>query len=298
MGKILNYGSINIDEFFAVPHICRSGETMSSTDYFVRAGGKGANQSVALAKAHGNVYHAGKVGKDAVWNNGRAFIQLSAETNDNCIVLFPGTNGTYTVEQAAKVLESFGPGDWIVQQNEISHGGEIMQLAIEKGLSVFFNPAPLTKGILNQFPFDKVAILVVNETEGDDLYNELGGQKKVTGLDLATELLNHFSGMKGIILTLGGQGLVAKFRHDGAERDFHVPSRKVAVKDTTGAGDTFVGYFLSSFVREEKNMDYFARVQYALEEATFAASIAVSRPGAMISVPTLEEVREQQAKDH
>ena len=128
-----------------------------------------------------------------------------------------------------------------MQQNEISHGGEIMKLAAEKGLNVFFNPAPLTKGILQDFPFDKVTILVVNEHEAQALYEELGGSKKdVIGLDLATELLQNFDKMQGIVITLGGEGVVAKFRQNNKIQDFKVPSRKVSVKDTTGAGDTFV----------------------------------------------------------
>lgn len=175
-----------------------------------------------------------------VQRNGRAFIQVSGETGDNCIVLYPGTNATNTVEEASKVLESFSPGDWIVQQNEISNGGEIMKLALEKGLSVLFNPAPLTKGILKEFPFDKVTILVVNELEAKSLYEEFGGEKKVIGLDLAEELLKEFSSMQGIIITLGGEGVVAKFKKGDQIKDFKVPSRKVDVKDTTGAGDTFV----------------------------------------------------------
>lgn len=137
-------------------------------------------------------------------------------------------------------MESFGPGDWIVQQNEISQGGKIMRLAAAKGLSILFNPAPLKKGILDEFPFDKVTILIVNEHEAQSLYEELGGQKQVVGLDLATELLTQFDNMQGIIVTLGGEGVVAKFRKEGEISDFKVASRKVAVKDTTGAGDTFV----------------------------------------------------------
>lgn len=115
-----------------------------------------------------------------------------------------------------------------------------MRLAVEKGLSVCFNPAPLTKGILKEFPFDKVTILVVNEHEAKSLYEELGGEKSVVGLDLAAELLGNFDSMRGIVITLGGEGVVAKFRADGKIKDFKVASRKVAVKDTTGAGDTFV----------------------------------------------------------
>ncbi|KAI8880740.1 Ribokinase-like protein [Backusella circina FSU 941] len=221
--------------------ITSSETTLSSTQYFVRAGGKGANQSVAIAKAGGRVYHAGNFGGDALWKNGRAFIQVSGETGDNCIVLYPGTNGTNTLDEAEVVLESFQSGDWIVQQNEINFGGEIMNLAARKGLSVLFNPAPLTKGILDAFPFDDVSILVVNEHEAKALYTELGGEKHTNSeKDLATELLNKFKKMQGIIITLGGEGVIAKFRHDDNLQDFKVDSRKVNVKDTTGAGDTFV----------------------------------------------------------
>lgn len=155
-------------------------------------------------------------------------------------MLYPGTNGNYTVEEAENVLNFFGPGDWIVQQNEISHGGDIMRLAIEKGLNVCFNPAPLTKGILKEFPFDKIDILVVNEHEAKALYEELGGKKDVVGLDLAEKLLKNYNSMQGIVITLGGEGVVAKFSQNGKTRDYKVASRKVDVKDTTAAGDTFV----------------------------------------------------------
>ncbi|KAG2217200.1 hypothetical protein INT45_005409 [Circinella minor] len=334
-GKILNYGSFNIDQTFTVPHIVKTGETLSATNFNARPGGKdslskylilfqliiayytsklsGANQSVAMAKGGGAVYHAGVLGNDAHWmkdfmvengvdmsftkiseteGNGRAFIQVSSETGDNCIVLYPGTNAKYTPEDASKVLESFGPEDWIVMQNEISCGGEIMNLAAEKGLSVLFNPAPMTPGIVNEFPMDKVAILIVNEHEAEDLYRDLGGQSKGKGgLDLAAELLKRFPNMQGVVVTLGGDGVIGKFRQEGDRiRDFIIPCRKVDVKDTTGAGDTFVGYFLASFVRS-KNEDYFTRIQYALEEANVAASIAVQRLGSMNSVPTLDEVK-------
>ncbi|KAL0081070.1 Ribokinase-like protein [Phycomyces blakesleeanus] len=269
VGKILNYGSINIDEFFTVPHICKSGETLSSSSYTMRAGGKGANQSAALAKAGGKIYHAGKIGKDALWvrdymseqgidmsltklaedeNNGRALIQVSQETGDNAIMLFPGTNGTYDPKEFDGLLSQFGPGDWIVQQNEISKGGEMMRLAADKGLSVLFNPAPLTRGILDSFPFDKVSVLVVNEHEAEDLCREFGGNVSLsssTGLEIAGELFNRFKTMQGVVVTLGGEGVVGKFRDQGEIRDFEVPSRKVPVKDTTGAGDTFVVTYIN-----------------------------------------------------
>ncbi|RCH87904.1 hypothetical protein CU097_005504 [Rhizopus azygosporus] len=312
MSRILNYGSVNIDEFFSVPHICQPGETLSSTEYIVRAGGKGANQSIACAKAGARVYHAGKFGHDAAWvrdymqkngidvtfaelkeneRNGRAFIQVSADTGDNCIVLYPGTNATYTAGEAEKVIDHFGPQDWIVMQNEISEGGEIMKRAANRGLSILFNPAPMTKGILEVFPFENISILVVNEHEARSLYEELGGKEKVAGLNLAERLLSEFKVMQGVIITLGGEGVVAKFRKDNEEKDFKVAGCKVDVKDTTGAGDTFVGFFLAAFIRYEKEA-YFDRVQMALKEANVASSLAVQKEGSMASVPTLKEVLE------
>ena len=112
----------------------------------------------------------------------------------------------------------------------------------KKGLSVLFNPAPMTPGIVNEFPMDKVAILIVNEHEAEDLYRDLGGQSKGKGgLDLAAELLKRFPNMQGVVVTLGGDGVIGKFRQEEDRiRDFIIPCRKVDVKDTTGAGDTFV----------------------------------------------------------
>jgi hypothetical protein len=94
---------------------------------------------------------------------------------------------------------------------------------------------------MDEFPFDKITILVVNEHEAADLYRELGGtESDLEGLGLATALFKHFDSMQGLVVTLGGDGVVAKFRHNGKLRDFKVPSIKVNVKDTTAAGDTFV----------------------------------------------------------
>ncbi|KAI8881042.1 Ribokinase-like protein [Backusella circina FSU 941] len=296
-----------------------SGETLSSTQYSTSPGGKGANQSVAIAKAGGKVYFAGSFGKDGSWikgymsdrgvdmtysrvkeneTNGRALIQVSGETGDNCIVLYAGTNGTHTLEEAESVLEHFEPGDWIIQQNEINLGGEIMKMAAKQGLKVCFNPAPMTKGILDSFPFEDVSILVVNEHEAKSLYEEMNcSNKEHSELDLLDLLFDKFNQMQGIVITLGGEGLIAKFRNNtGDDQVFQIPGRKVAVKDTTAAGDTFVGYFLAALTREEEK-DYFERVKMALHEANFASAISVQREGSMVSVPTLDEVHEAMKRE-
>jgi len=70
---------------------------------------------------------------------GRAIIQLSQESHDNSIVLFPGTNHTVTLEEAHHVLAHFGEGDWIVMQNEMSCGGEIMRAAKERGKEIILD---------------------------------------------------------------------------------------------------------------------------------------------------------------
>ncbi|KAG0239305.1 hypothetical protein BGW41_007790 [Actinomortierella wolfii] len=327
MGKVLVYGSINIDDFYVVPHIVRSGETISSVSHNVSAGGKGANQSVALGRAGANVFHAGKIGADGVWvkelmahagvdttfikvssreSTGRAIIQLSQENRDNSIVLFPGTNHTVTMEEAHEVLSHFGPGDWIVMQNEINCGGEIMRAAKEKGLTVCFNPSPMTPDLPDKFPLHLVDYLLINEIEAQGLYAYLASNRKegealpsashVTPQECFPVLEKAYGNISGIVITLGGDGLVARFRIHEEDRDLQefrlevVPGKVV---NTTGAGDTWTGYFVANLVRNHEAGRRFSSEQIldALQEASHAASLAVGKEGAMDSIPVLEEVQ-------
>ena len=151
--KILNFGSLNIDYVYVMDHIVREGETASSLDYQVFEGGKGLNQSVALAKAGGEVYHAGRIGKEGIFlkdalercgvdcrylsvddgANGHAIIQRSVE-GENCIILYPGANHKITCEDMDQVLDQFAAGDILVCQNEISEMEYLIDKAYEKGL--------------------------------------------------------------------------------------------------------------------------------------------------------------------
>ncbi|KAF9970308.1 hypothetical protein BGZ73_007006 [Actinomortierella ambigua] len=338
--KVLVYGSINIDDFYVVPHIVRSGETLSSTSHNVSAGGKGANQSVALGRAGANVFHAGKIGGDGVWikelmeqagvdttyvkvstheASGRAIIQLSEENRDNAIVLFPGTNNTVTLEEARHVLRDFGPGDWIVMQNEISAGGDIMRAAKEKGLTVCFNPSPMTPDLPKQFPLHLVDYLLINEIEAQGLYAYLKSSHKegeslssashITPRECFPVLEKAYGEISGIVITLGGDGLVARFRmNEGDDKlqEFRldvVPTRQVV--NTTGAGDTWTGYFVANLVRNQEIGRRFSaeQIREALLEASHAASLAVSKEGAMDSIPLLKHVQHaredhQSCEDH
>ncbi|KAG0374850.1 hypothetical protein BGX24_009847 [Mortierella sp. AD032] len=324
--KVLVYGSINIDDFYVVPHIVRSGETISSSSYTVSAGGKGANQSVALGRAGANVFHAGKIGKDGEWvrkimedagvdttyihvaekeATGRAIIQLSEESHDNSIVLFPGTNNTVVIEEARNVLSNFGPGDWIVMQNEISSGGEIMRAAKERGMTICFNPSPMTAELPKQYPLHLVDYLLINEIEAQGLYSYLTAPKSdadsftssshITASESFPVLEKAYEQISGIIITLGGDGLVARFRineEDVNMKEFRMGIVKGNVVNTTGAGDTFSGYFVANLVRnQELNKRFNAeQLQAALVEASHAASLAVGKEGAMDSIPVKDDV--------
>ncbi|KAF9316384.1 hypothetical protein BG003_002020 [Podila horticola] len=326
--KVLVYGSINIDDFYVVPHIVRSGETISSSSYTVSAGGKGANQSVALGRAGANVYHAGKIGKDGEWvrkimqdsgvdtsyikisekeATGRAIIQLSQESHDNSIVLFPGTNHTVTLEEARHVLSHFGEGDWLVMQNEISSGGEIMRAAKERGLTICFNPSPFTNELPKEYPLHLVDYLLINEIEAQGLYSYLTTPKSdsdsvsssshITASESFPVLEKAYGEISGIIITLGGDGLVARFRineEDVQMKEFRMGIVKGHVVNTTGAGDTFAGYFVANLVRNQQLNQRFSpeQLRAALEEASHAASLAVSKEGAMDSIPVKGDVDE------
>ncbi|KAF9199707.1 hypothetical protein BGZ49_010134 [Haplosporangium sp. Z 27] len=317
------------NDFYVVPHIVRSGETIPSSSYTVSAGGKGANQSVALGRAGANVYHAGKIGKDGEWvrsimekagvdtsyikvsekeATGRAIIQLSKESRDNAIVLFPGTNSKVTLEEAQHVLKDFGPGDWLVMQNEISSGGKIMQAAKEKGLTICFNPSPMTAELPEEYPLHLVDYLIINEIEAQELYAYLTSAENYTESKSVPKSSSHvtasesfpvlekaYGEISGIIITLGGDGLVARFRikeEDEKLKEFRMGIVKNEIVNTTGAGDTFTGYFVANLVRNQVMYSRFTEEQLkdALHEASHAASLAVTKEGAMDSIPIKDDV--------
>jgi ribokinase len=289
--KILNYGSLNIDHVYRVPHIVRPGETLSSGDLKLFAGGKGANQSVAIAKTGVEVWHAGKVGGDAQWlldilkdagvhtdlvrvwdgPTGHAIIQV-AESGENSIVLFGGGNQHIEVGEIEATMESFGTGDVLVLQNEINNVPEIMKAAAKKGMKIYLNPAPFSEEVLS-WPLELLDTLVVNETEGMELAKSEGTPEEV--LDRLTSRYPNID----IIMTAGKQGA---YYGRGKAREY-VPIVDAPVVDTTAAGDTFLGYYLASRIAG-------ASPRAAMERATVASSITVSRPGAMESIPTASEV--------
>lgn len=288
--RVLNFGSLNIDHVYQVDHVVRPGETIPSGGYQIFAGGKGANQSAALARAGAAVFHAGRVGPEGAWlveklaglgvameftlagdtPTGHALIQVDT-AGRNAIVLFPGANQELTPSQVDTALASFGAGDLLVLQNETNLVPYLIEGAKARGLRVCLNPAPFTPQV-NTYPLGLVDILVLNEIEG----NGLSGAEDTEGI---------LAGLAGrlpscqVVLTLGAQGVA--FRAPG--ESFTVPAHPAEVVDTTAAGDTFLGYYLARLAAGSSP-------RVAVEVAVRAAALCVSRPGAMDSIPRADEV--------
>jgi ribokinase len=288
--SVLNYGSLNIDHRYRVPSLVRPGETLASLEYGRTSGGKGHNQSIALARAGVPVAHAGKVGRDGTFlieglrragvdtehvdvvdsPTGHAVIQVD-DRGENAIVLHRGANHEVTVEEAEAVIATRKAGSFLLLQNEISCVGEILKLGLARGLEVAFNPAPMTADVA-AMPLDRLALLVVNEAEGRDLSGEHGAGAILDALHAKWP-------ETPIVLTTG---VVGAHYVDRAERLFE-PAPSVHAVDTTAAGDTFVGYFLAELMRERKPAE-------ALCTASRAAAICVTRPGAADAIPSRHEL--------
>lgn len=298
MSRILNIGSINLDEVFAVPHFVRPGETMACLNYERFIGGKGNNQSTALARAGANVFHAGRIGSDGRFGaealrdsgvdinrilesdvpTGRAIIQVDS-TGQNCIILSGGANRTITRSDMDSFLDGWGRGDAVLFQNEISEAAYAMKKAAQLGLRIFFNPSPADESI-NLFPLDKVDCFILNEVEGAILCGLEPAETEPKGILSCLRL--RFP-RADLVLTLGAAGSC----YSGADGfELAVPAVSARVVDTTAAGDTFTGFFIASTLRGKNPA-------FALDEATRAAGICVSRKGAVTSIPRLSELYQQ-----
>ena len=287
---IINFGSMNLDHVYSMPHFVQPGETLQSSSYHIYAGGKGLNQSVAAARAGASVIHAGMIGAGGEMllsllkgnhvdisliaspgvPQGHAVIQVS-ESGENCIILYPGSNHAITRSYVDDVLASQSAPQFVMLQNETSEVPYIIDAAFRRGFSVVFNASPFDASLL-QIDLSKVAWLLINEIEGACLTGRSGPE------EILAVLCERYP-ETGVVLTLGKEGsLCAK---DG--RILHQGIFPVDAVDTTAAGDTFTGYFVAS-------LDAGMSLEEALRRASAASAIAVTRPGAAPSVPVAQEV--------
>ena len=278
---VYNLGSINLDHVYRVPHLPQPGETLSAVDYTVGLGGKGANQSVAVAKAGAVIRHIGCVGREGTWALGRLRdygVDVSRVTigkqptghaiinvdpgGENAIVIFPGANHGIDAVAMDEALADGVTGDTLMIQNETSLQVEAARIAQQKRMFVVYSAAPFDAEAVRAI-LPHVSLLVVNEGEAAQLQVALNGRPEVD-----------------MVITRGSKG--AEWISVGAEPVFQ-PAFRVTPVDTTGAGDTFIGTLVAGIDLG------LSRVE-AMRRAAAAAALQVTRPGAAQAIPTAQEV--------
>jgi len=286
---VWNLGSINIDKVYRVPHLPAPGETLAANGYSQGLGGKGANMSVAIARAAARVTHIGAVGADGGWTverlmeygvdtrqivsmtgeaTGHAIIYV-AEDAENQIVLFPGTNRLITDDMIGGALAEASPGDTLVMQNETSRQRFAAEMAKALGLQVVYAAAPFdSDAVAEVLPFTD--LLVLNAVEAAQLRDTLGKELEALGVP-------H------IVVTLGGDG--SRWLDVSAGLETHIPTIPVTPVDTTGAGDTFTGYLVAG-------LDRGMPMRQALSLATQAGALMVTRLGTADVIPDLKEIED------
>ena len=288
--KILNFGSCNIDYVYELDHIVSVGETEATDGLKLFPGGKGLNQSIALSKAGVKVYHAGCVGNDGDFllnilsengvdvsyvrtvdaKNGHAIIQVS-KSGENSIVLYAGSNHMITKEQVDAVIDDFSAGDILLLQNEINNFTYIVDRAFERGMSIILNPSPCSGDVVN-VDMSKIFCIVLNEIEAQIMSGTVNYEE-------ALDFFNSNYPKLNVMLTLGSEGAV--YQCNG-ER-FYQKCFEVEAVDTTAAGDTITGYFISGLVGGKTPEEI-------LKISACASAISVSRHGAAPSIPSYDEV--------
>lgn len=292
---ILNFGSINVDYVYQLAHIPQAGETVQALSHSLYLGGKGVNQSIAVARAGGRVKHIGCVGPDGDWAlqqivqfdvdtdaiaktdapTGHAIILLDRD-GENRIVIEGGANLQFTETQIDKALASVPPeGNWILLQNETNLAGYVVSQAKKSGFKVAYSAAPFVAETTIEL-LDQIDLLAVNAGEAEQLANTLGIQADEIPVPL-------------VLITRGAAGATLK-SEDGLTQQ---GSYSVEVVDTTGAGDTFLGSFLAYFAGG-------APVAESMDYAAAASALQVTRHGAAPAIPLRSEVeqflKEQKAK--
>ncbi|MBE6853739.1 MAG: ribokinase [Ruminococcus sp.] len=291
--KVLTIGSMNIDHVYSVDHIVQPGETLTTGGMNIFLGGKGINQSMALAKAGAEVYHSGMIGEDGKMfldackkygvnsdfiriideKTGHTVIQVDKNAQ-NCILLYGGANQCLSEEFVDDVLSNFEKDDILLLQNEVNLLPYIIDKAYEKGMQIALNPSPFDDKLL-ACNLSKISIFLLNEIEGW----QISGEKEP---DAILDTLQKLYPKAKIVLTLGKDGAVYAYENERLKQ----PIFEVKAVDTTAAGDTFTGYFLAGLIDKMPVADI-------LRMSAKASSIAVTRNGAVESIPYRDEVENE-----
>ncbi len=285
---IWNLGSINADNFYLLPHLPGPGETISARKFRQGLGGKGANMSVAAARAGTRVMHIGALGADGGWAlerlleygvetahitlmegaTGHANIAVDFEGENN-IVIFPGTNHEFTEEMIGAALSEASSGDWLLMQNETNGQNFAARTGKTLGLRLAYAAAPFDPEAILAI-IDYIDLLVLNEVEAAQL-------RKATGAELRQLPVDD------IVVTLGAGG--CEWVSNKVHRIETYPAYPVEAVDTTGAGDTFTGYLVAG-------LDRGMTMPQAIDLAMRAGALMVTRHGTADVIPDLKDVRD------
>jgi len=283
---IFNLGSINADHVYRVAHLPAPGETLAATEVQTGLGGKGANLSVAAARAGAHVAHIGAIGPDGRWARdrlmeygvdtrhifdvqdptGHAIINVD-DAGENAIVIYSGANLAVPTEDIRAALAVGVSGDIVVAQNETNAQDFALKIGSNSGFRVCYAAAPFDVGAV-QGVLPYLDLLILNEVEAQQLKDALGKGPEALGV-------------RDVIVTLGSKGS----RWFGPDGVYDTPSIQVDPVDTTGAGDTFTGYVLAG-------LDRGMPMAQAIKLATKAAAIMVTRMGAADVIPDLKDVED------
>lgn len=287
---IVVFGSLNVDLVFQLPSLPRPGETVLAPSYTAIAGGKGANQAFAAARAGATVRMTGCVGKDDFADIGLSSLAgagvdtggvTRGEGRTGCAAIAVDARGENQIAVAAganlearaeQVPDSWlGPKATVVLQMEVpeAENWALIGRAKQAGSRIILNVAPA--GPVPPSVLEFVDVLVVNETEAI-VVAEAAGIPEVDPIQAARSLARGHD--MACVVTLGAKGAIA-FTGSG---DWEVPPLTVKPVDTTGAGDTFCGVLAASLDAG----DSFAE---ALRRAGVAGALACTRAGAQTGMP-------------
>ncbi|CAC8045611.1 Ribokinase [Staphylococcus aureus] len=300
--KVVILGSTNVDQFLTVERYAQPGETLHVEEaQKAFGGGKGANQAIATARMQADTTFITKIGTDGVADfiledfkvahidtsyiiktaeakTGQAFITVNAE-GQNTIYVYGGANMTMTPEDVINAKDAIINADFVVAQLEVPIPAIISAFEIAKahGVTTVLNPAP-AKALPNEL-LSLIDIIVPNETEA-----ELSSGIKVTNEQSMKDNANYFLsiGIKTVLITLGKQGTYFATKNQSQ----HIEAYKVNAIDTTAAGDTFIGAFVSRLNKSQDNL------ADAIDFGNKASSLTVQKHGAQASIPLLEEVNQ------
>lgn len=289
MAKVAVIGSINIDLVVETDVSPQKGETIMGRDFFISPGGKGANQAVAAARLGGQVSMFGSLGKD---ENGRimemnlqkekidtsyinhvegvptgvAVIELCED--DNRIIVVAGANNNTNVKYSSSIAEKLLEFDVVIMQMEIPQDTieYLVDFLYKNNKTIILNPAPAAE--LSEKIINKVTYITPNEHEYSIVLN--------TKEELFAVLSRY---PNKLMVTRGEAGVVY---HDGSTI-VTVPSMKVEVEDTTGAGDTFSGAFGVAIAEGQS-------LYNAIKFANISAGLSITKKGAQGGMPLRQEV--------